>query len=98
MIPKEEKGNEQSGRACLETSMADTADMKQSAVADLSQRQDAISGGQEPQFGSQHGCSHKMNGSVALWGNTAPRRGTEGVHKAAVHGTAWEGKERAMQV
>lgn len=57
MIPKEEKGNEQSGRTCLETSTADTADMKQSAVADLSQRQDAISGGQEPQFGSQHAAA-----------------------------------------
>lgn len=57
MIPEEKKGNEQSGRACLETSTADTADMKQSAVADLSQRQDAISGVQELQFGSLHAAA-----------------------------------------
>lgn len=57
MIPEEEKGNEQSGRACLGTSTADTADMKQSAMADLSQRQDAISGVQELQFGSQHAAA-----------------------------------------
>lgn len=57
MSPEEEKGDEQPGRTDLETSAADVADMKQSAVADLSQRQAAISGVGEPQFGSQHAAA-----------------------------------------
>lgn len=95
MIPEEEKGNEQSGRTCLESSTTDTAAMNQSAMADLSQRQDAISGEQELQFGSQHAAA-EMSGSAVLWGNTAPWRGTKPIHKSALHSTAWEG--RAVQV
>lgn len=38
-------------------------------------------------------CSHEVNGSVSLWGNTAPWTGMKGIHKPSVHRTAWEGKD-----
>lgn len=93
--------DEQTSRTDPETSAADIADIKQSVMDDLSQGLAAISGAEEPQFGSQHATTTRWMAALLCVGTELlrqPQRASKSHQCTIQHGKERENKVQGCTV